>query len=88
MTRNGMILLMMFTSYQIRKEEAYQQLQEYVYYFRDCGSPVIISVVITTAEGILTSVDANVIASNGGGISLSKDWEDYSNGNGKATDQL
>ena len=55
-------------------EEADQQLQEYVCYLRDCGSPVNTSVVITTAEGILTSIDANVPASNGGGISLSKDW--------------
>ena len=37
-------------------------------------SPVNTSVVIATAEGILTSIDANVLASNGGGISLSKDW--------------
>ena len=55
-------------------EEADRQLQEYVRYLRDCGSPVNTSVVIATAEGILTSIDANVLASNGGGISLSKDW--------------
>ena len=56
------------------REEADRQLQEYVCYLRDCGSPVNTSVVITTAEGILTSIDANILASNGGGISLSKDW--------------
>ena len=55
-------------------EEADRQLQEYVRYLRDCGSHVNTSVVIATAEGILTSIDANVLASNGGGISLSKDW--------------
>jgi len=55
-------------------EEADRQLQESACYFRDCESPVNASVVIATAESILTSIDANVFASNGGGISLSKDW--------------
>lgn len=51
-------------------EEADRQLQKYVRCLRDCGSSVNTFVVIATAEGILTSIDANVLASNGEGISL------------------
>ena len=45
-----------------------------VCYLHNCVSPINTSVVIATAEGILTSIDGNLLASNGGGISLNKDW--------------
>ena len=52
-----------------------KQVHEYVKYQRKCGSPINTAIVIATAEGIITSVvDANLLACNGGGISLTKDW--------------
>ena len=55
-------------------EEPDKQVQEYVKYLRKCGSPINTAIVIATAEGIITSMDGNLLACNGGGISLTKDW--------------
>ena len=51
-----------------------KQVQEYVKYLCKCGSPINTALVIATAEGIITSVGANLLACNGGEISLTKDW--------------
>ena len=55
-------------------KEPDKEVQEYVKYLRKCGSPINTAIVIATAKGIITSVDANLLACNGGGISLTKDW--------------
>ena len=65
----------MFTSYQIRKWDGHFLLEKkQINNFRNMCVIFNTSVVIATAEGILTSINAIVLASNGGGILLSKDW--------------
>ena len=57
-------------------EEPDKQVQEYVKYLCKCESPINTAIVIAMAEGhegIITSVDANLLA-GGGGISMTKDW--------------
>ena len=51
-------------------EEADRQLQEYVRYLRATGSAVNTAVVIASAEGILLSIDANILKR----VKLTKDW--------------
>ena len=43
-----------------------KQVQEYVKYLHECGTPVNTPIVIAMAEGIITSVDTNLLACNGG----------------------
>ena len=51
-------------------EEADRQLQEHVRYLRATRSAVNTTVVIASAEGILLSIDANILKN----IKLTKDW--------------
>ena len=51
-------------------EEADQQVREFVRFLRDSRSAVDTSVVITTGEGVLASIDANLLKT----CPLTKDW--------------
>ena len=51
-------------------EEADRQLQEYVRYLCATGSAVNTTVVIASAEGILLSIDTNILKR----VTLTKDW--------------
>ena len=51
-------------------EEADQQVCDYVRFLRDSGSAVDTSVVIATGEGVLASIDANLLKT----CPLTKDW--------------
>ena len=53
-------------------EELDRQVQEYLRYLREQGSAVNSAITIATAEGVVRSVDANLLACNGGGINLTK----------------
>ena len=55
-------------------EELDKQVREYVKYLRERSAVVNSAVVMEAAEGIVMSKDANLLAYNGGGISLTKDW--------------
>lgn len=55
-------------------EELDRQVQEYLRYLREQGSAVNSAIAIATAEGVVRSVDANLLACNGGGINLTKPW--------------
>ena len=50
------------------------QVQEYMKYLRQCGSPFNTAVVLHVAEGVIRCEDANLIACKGGGILLMKSW--------------
>ena len=51
-------------------EEADRQVREYVGFLQDSGSAVDTSVVIATGEGVLASIDANLLKM----CPLTKDW--------------
>ena len=51
-------------------EEADRQVRDYVRFLRDSGSAVDTSVVIATGEGVLASIDANLLKT----CPLTKDW--------------
>ena len=55
-------------------EEIDRQVKEYLKYLRERGSAVNTVIAIATAEGVVRSVDANLLACNGGGIHLTKAW--------------
>ena len=55
-------------------EEIDRQVKEYLKYLREQGSAVNMIIAIATAEGIVRSVDANLLACNGEGIHLTKVW--------------
>ena len=55
-------------------EELDRQVQEDLRYLREQGSAVNLAIAIATAEGVVRSVDANLLACNGGGIILTKPW--------------
>ena len=55
-------------------EEIDRQVKEYLKYLREQGSAVNTVIAIATAEGVVRSVDANLLACNGGGIHLTKAW--------------
>ena len=55
-------------------EEIDRQVKEYLKYLREQGSAVNTIVAIATAEGVVRSVGANLLAYNGGGIHLTKAW--------------
>ena len=51
-------------------EELDRQVQEYLRYLREQGLAVNSAIAIATGEGVVRSVDANLLACNGGGINL------------------
>ena len=58
-------------------EEIDKQVQHYLTDLRKKGCIINTSVTIAVAEGILLNKDANLLAANGGGIHLTKDWAKY-----------
>lgn len=50
------------------------QVREYGKNLRECGAVVSTSIVQACAEGIVSSKNADLLASNGGWILLGKDW--------------
>ena len=52
-------------------EEIDRQVKKYL---REQGTAVNMVIAIVTAEGVVRSVDANLLACNGGGIHLTKVW--------------
>ena len=58
-------------------EEIDKQVQHYLTDLRKRGCIINTSVTIAVAEGILLNKDANLLAANGGGIHLTKDWAKY-----------
>ena len=55
-------------------EELDRQVQAYLTSFRESGAVVNTAIAMGCAEGIVMSIDSNLLASNGGHISLTKDW--------------
>jgi len=55
-------------------EELNQQMQDYISYLRTRGVIINTHVVIGVGTGVVMGKDANLLASNGGGILLTKDW--------------
>ena len=55
-------------------DELDKQVQEYVRYLRERGTPVNTAIVIATANGIGQSKNANLLNENGGSIILTKFW--------------
>ena len=55
-------------------EELNQQVQDYISYLRTRGAIINTHVVIGVGTGVVMGKDANLLASNGGGILLTKDW--------------
>ena len=53
-----------------------RQVQDYINYLCEQGTAVNTSVVMTSAEGIVKSKDANLLKENGslGGIEIAKSW--------------
>jgi len=55
-------------------DEIDRQVKEYLKYLREQGSAFNTVIAVATAEGVVRSVDANLLACNGGGIHLTKAW--------------
>ena len=55
-------------------EELDQQVRDYISYLRTEGAIINTHVVIGIGKGIVMGKDANLLACNGGGIVLTKDW--------------
>ena len=55
-------------------EELDQQVREYISYLRTEGAIINTHVVIGVRQGIVMGKNANLLACNGGGIVLTKDW--------------
>ena len=55
-------------------EELDQQVKAYLTSFREHGAVINTAIIIACAEGIVKSKDSNLLACNGGNISLTKDW--------------
>ncbi len=55
-------------------EELDRQVQAYLTNFRECGAVVNTAIAMACAEGIVKSVDANMLACNGGHILITKHW--------------
>jgi len=55
-------------------EELDKQVREYVKYLRECSVVINSAVIMAAAEGIVMNKDAKLLACNGGGIYLTKDW--------------
>ena len=58
-------------------DELDKQVQRYLNDLRKHGCVINTRIAIAIGEGILLSNDANLLASNGGGITLTKDWAKY-----------
>ena len=58
-------------------EETDKQVQHYLTELRKRGCIINTSVAIAVDEGILLNKDANLLAANGSGINLMKDWAKY-----------
>ena len=58
-------------------EELDEQVRHYVTYLRERGCIVNTHVVIGVGEGIVMGQDPTLLARNGGGILLTKDWAMY-----------
>lgn len=54
--------------------EIEEQVQAYLTSFRENDAVVNTAFIMGCAEGIVMSVDSNLLASNGGHISLTYDW--------------
>jgi len=55
-------------------EELDKQVQAYLTSFRESGAVVNTAIAMACAEGIVRSVDSNLLAVNGGYILITKDW--------------
>lgn len=55
-------------------EELDTQVQAYIKSMREGGAVINTAITIAYAEGIVWSKDSNLLASNGGHLSLTKDW--------------
>ena len=55
-------------------EELDRQVRDYLQVLRKNGVIVNTAIVIAFGDGIVRSKDANLLAINGGSITLSKDW--------------
>ena len=58
-------------------EELDGQVRDYLQMLRKNEAPVNTTIVIAYGDGIIRSKDANLLAINGGSITLSKDWDKY-----------
>ena len=58
-------------------EELDRQVRDYLQVLRKNEAPVNTAVVIACSDGIVRRKDANLLAINGGSITLSKDWAKY-----------
>ena len=58
-------------------EDLDRQVRDYLQVLRKNGAPVNTAIVIACGDGIVRSKDANLLAINGGSITLSKDWAKY-----------
>ena len=58
-------------------DETDKQVQHYITELRKRGCIINTTVAIAVGEGILLNKDANLLAANGGGINLTKDWAKY-----------
>ena len=58
-------------------DELDKQVQQYLNDLRKRGCVINTRIAIAVGEGILLNKDANLLASNGGGITLTKDWAKY-----------
>ena len=55
-------------------EELERQVKAYLTFICEHGAVINTAILIARAEGIVISKDSNLLAQNGGHISLSKDW--------------
>ena len=53
------------------------QVQQYLTDLRKHGCVINTQIAIAVGEGILLNKDTNLLTSNGGGITLTKDWAKY-----------
>ena len=58
-------------------DELDKQVQQYLNDLKKRGCVINTRVAIAVGQGILLNKDANLLASNGGGITLTKDWAKY-----------
>ena len=58
-------------------DELDKQVQQYLTDLRKRGCVINTRIAIAVGEGILLNKDANLLTSNGGGITLTKDWAKY-----------
>ena len=61
----------------LTEEDLARQVNDYLQVLRKNRAPVNTDVVIACDNGIVRSKDANLMPTNGGSITLSKDWVKY-----------